>query len=504
MLAALLALVAAAATPATAAPLSAQDAAWLNRLTWGANAADVAAFKQLGREGWIRDQLQSPPDRVRMPEAARALLDEWDDGPGDPFETAVRLEVQRRDAMARRRVDGPAAGAQMIAYGQALKTAYGRATHRSIVRDLYSQDQLREQLTWFWFNHFNIRFNAVPYSPLATHYLERTIRPHALGRFCDLVRATQRHPAMLLYLNNAQNQVGKINENYARELLELHTMGVGSGYTQQDIQQLARVLSGLMVDLVHWPPPPAPRGGMREGLTLFDPAFHDGGNRQVLGVRITGKGMAGIDEATTLVCRHPATARRISQRLAQYMMGDAVPAAVVEALAAEFTRTDGDITAMLTLLFARPEFAASLGRAYKDPNHYLLSAIRLAWPDRLIGNPGLLVAELHVMGQGRLSRVTPDGWPLEADRWNASGQLENRFRLADQIGGGIPRLFLPNGLGGREELRAARQVPQLAAMLAQTGLYGRLAPATQGALATAAPGAEWNSLFLSSPEFMRR
>lgn len=499
-------LAACSAAPAQSADplLSPTDFAWINRLTWGAGPADIADYHRLGRDAWIKAQLTSPPEQIRLPESVQPLFDSLSDDPDQLMKTVVYRDNRRLAASKMRRTNMDQARAEAGQVGAIGRDYHLRARARSMLRDIYSRDQLREQMSWFWFNHFNIRFAAGPFAPLGTHYLERTIRPRALGRFCDLVTATQRHPAMLLYLNNAQSRTGKINENYARELLELHTMGVGSGYSQADVQEMARVLTGLTVDLNNWPAPAAPRGGWRDGLALFDPALHDSGSKTLLGTRITARGMDGIDQATTLACRHPATARRIAQRIAVYMMADDPPAAVVDALAAEFARSDGDIAAMLALLFARPEFVASLGTLYKDPNHYVISAARLAYADQLIRNPGLLAASIDRMGQGRMVRVTPDGWPLESANWNASGQLEMRFELATQLARGMPRLFLPPEQANMPAAALLSGNPPLKATLARTGLYPVLAPATQAALDAAADTREWNALFLSSPEFMRR
>ncbi len=489
-------------------PLSPEDVAWLNRLTWGASPADLPEWRRLGRQGWIAAQLASPPDQVRLPADVRPIYDALAVPPAggqeDGNAAMVRLMGLRRQSVAEKAAGK--AEASRATYRRAsgeAKLWFDRAVHRSLLRDIHSPDQLREQMSWFWFNQFNIRFIGTGFGPLASDYLERAIRPHALGRFCDLVHATQRHPAMLLYLNNAQSRKGRINENYARELLELHTMGVGSGYSQADVQELARVLTGLTVDTDHWPAPPAPPGGWRDGLALFDPARHDAGPKRVLGRTITATGMAGIEQATELACRHPATARRTARRLAQYLMADAPPPAVVAAMAAEFTRTDGDIAAVLRVLFARPEFAASLGRLYKDPNHYLLSAVRLVQAGQPRANMEMLARDLRHLAQPRLERVTPDGWPLETAAWTSSGQLEARFVLAGSLGKGGTRNWVFTVPALIERARNWLLAPELAVVRAETGIYGQLSPTTSAELAKA-NWREANVLFLSSPEFMRR
>src|SRR6201995_5080617 len=129
-----------------------------------------------------------------------------------------------------------------------MRSLATQSATRSLLRDLYSADQLREKMTWFWFNHFTVNQNKADIRAFIGDYEDQAIRPHALGKFRDLVEATLRHPAMLRYLDNAENARGHLNENYARELMELHTMGVGSGYTQQDVTELARILTGVGVD----------------------------------------------------------------------------------------------------------------------------------------------------------------------------------------------------------------------------------------------------------------
>ena len=491
------ALLGACSSQAAAPTIGADDFKLINRLSWGANATEAAAIKRMGTNGWIEAQLR-PGSDLRLPAAVRAQLDAMPVVRKPMGQLAVEMDTIRRGRPPK---DAPLDDrlAARRSYTEAMKAYNYQAVDRSLLRDIYSADQLREQLTWFWFNHFNVRIAQGLLPVMITDYEERTIRPRALGKFCDLVNATLRHPAMLIYLNNTNNRADRINENYARELMELHTMGVGSGYTQQDVQQLARVLTGAGVDLTVWPPRPAPAGGIRDGLFVFDPAYHDGGKKRLLGQAIAKNGRAGIEEATGILCRQPATAQRIAGKLAQYFVADVPPPALVTRMAETFRTADGDITAVLRTMIAAPEFKASLGTLYKDPNHYLISALRLAYPDRVITNPRRAATFLNQLGQGRFTRLTPDGFPLDAASWNASGQLATRFGIAGALGRDLPPLFTPEG-----GTPPAFQTPDFKAALAAHGLYPDLAPATRDALAGAAPGKEWNGLFLSSPEFMRR
>jgi uncharacterized protein (DUF1800 family) len=199
------------------------------------------------------------------------------------------------------------------------------------------------------------------------------------------------------------------------------------------------------------------------------------------------------------LCHHPATARRISTKIARYMVADEPPASLIDKMTETFTTSDGDITAVLRTMIASPEFAASQGTLFKDPNHYLLSSVRLAFDGRIIPRPAAAASMLARMGQARFMRLTPDGYPLDTAEWSSSGQLATRFDTATALGRGGAALFVVTP-GERPDVPP----PPLKATLASTGIHADLAPATRAALDGAASDRDWNSLFLSSPEFMRR
>ncbi len=488
----------------TVAPvLTTGEFAVLNRLTWGASPADVAAFKRLGRQGWIDDQLRRD-DNLRMPDFARRMYDDLS-GDGRPIEQQL-VELNRVRLMISKSKRDPSIKVAYDEFRDPIIKIRDATVGRSLLRDLYSQDQLREQMTWFWMNHFNIFISGGIAAAGGGDYVETVIRPRVFGRFCDMVGATLRHPSMLTYLNNARNTVRRGNENYARELMELHTMGVGSGYSQRDVQALARILSGAGLDLDTWPLPKAPKGGERRGVYVFDPAQHDFGSKTLLGAPIKARGPGEIDEATLRLCRHPATAQRVATRLAQFFVGEAPPEPLVTRMAQTFTRTDGDIEAVMRTMLGSPEFEASLGGLFKDPSHFMLSALRMSFSDRPMTNMGALRGELARLGHGRFYRPTPDGYPLEAAAWNASGQMTQRFDHAAMIGVGWRRLFtptLPGTITAQGDV-PPNVAPDLQGLRKTYGFYAELSPETSSVLAEARNPGEWNGYFLASPEFMRR
>jgi uncharacterized protein (DUF1800 family) len=352
-------------------------------------------------------------------------------------------------------------------------------------------------------NHFNVHQNKGNLRVMIGDYEERAIRPHALGKFRDLLAETVHHPAMLRYLDNERNAVNRINENYARELMELHTLGVNGGYSQRDVQELARILTGVGVN----PGPDAPNVRRQlqaqyahQGLFEFNPNRHDYGDKQFLGQTIRGRGLAELDEAIDRLSRHPSTARFISRKLAMFLVSDEPPAALVERMSQTFRQSDGDIAAMLRTLFDSAEFGQSLGRKFKDPVHYVVSAVRLAYDGKPILNAGPMLNWLNRMGEPLYGRQTPDGYPMIETAWASSGQMTTRFEIAKAIGSGSAGLFKTESPQPQE--RAA--FPQLANALYFQFLQKALSPATRQALDQAASPQEWNTFLLSSPEMMSR
>jgi len=383
---------------------------------------------------------------------------------------------------------------------------YGRqAQTRALLRAIHSRNQLQETLVWFWFNHFNVSQRKGVIAAMVGDYEENAIRPHVLGKFRDLLTATAFHPAMLQYLDNQQNAVGKINENFAREIMELHTMGVGSGYSQKDVQELARILTGVGVNFGAQARPRAVRQGAAAGGGIaFNPRRHDFGDKQFLGQTIKGTGAQEAEQALLILSRQPATARFISRKLAQFYCCDAPPERLVAAMAATFRRTDGDIRAVLTTLFTAPDFTAAPGTKFKDPMHYALSAVRAAYGETPVLNVAPILNWLQRMGQPFYGRETPDGYPLTAEAWNGPGAMEMRFEIAGLVGAGRPSLLQPEAQPPQGGRGARLQPPDLRGSPYVQALLPHLAATTADALAKARSPADWNMLFLSAPEFMYR
>jgi uncharacterized protein (DUF1800 family) len=236
---------------------------------------------------------------------------------------------------------------------------------------------------------------------------------------------------------------------------------------------------------------------MPSGLIMLTPARHDFGDKMFLGVSIKGRGIEEIDEALDLLARNPATARHISQEMAMYFLGEAPPDALLKQMSDVFLRTDGDIPAVLSVLFHSPVFDHAPERL-KDPVHYVMSAVRLAYDDRVILNTNPIQNWCNRMAEGLFNKDTPDGYPLNATAWNGPGQLALRFEIARQIGSGGAGLFKPDAPGATDQ----PGFPQLQSALFYNRLASNLSPTTKAALAQAVSPQEWNALYLSSPEFM--
>jgi uncharacterized protein (DUF1800 family) len=484
-------------------PLSRDDVAWLQRIGFGVDSASVARYRELGRARYLDEQLSPRPDNLPAP--VSAMLDGYDVN----TTPAPQLQAIYRDQ--RRQLKDATSDSDKAAAKKALQM-YRRKIHQqdaqiALMHAIYGSNQLQEQMDWFWLNHFSIYAAKGRVALVASDYLEHAIRPHAMGKFRDLVMATLKSPAMLEFLDNDKNVKGKTNENYARELMELHTLGVNAGYTQHDVQQLALILTGASFALRDNPlrQQRADSGIVREGLFAFMPGKHDFSDKTLLGHTIKGSGYAEIEQAVTLITRQPACARFISRQLAEYFVADQPPADLVAAMTRTFERSDGDIAAVLRTLFRSPKVTASRGRKFRDPAQFLIAAMRLAHDGNVVSNPTPLVRWLNDMGEPVFGRITPDGWPLDGASWSGSGQMSKRFDVARSIGSGRNRLFAADDdMPVVPGMRNITRVPQLDTPLFKATLEPYLSAATRAALAKAKSAAEWNTFLLASPDFNYR
>jgi uncharacterized protein (DUF1800 family) len=332
----------------------------------------------------------------------------------------------------------------------------GELAEAKLLRAIYSNRQLDEVMTDFWFNHFNVFIGKGPDRYMVSAYERDVIRPHALGKFKDILAATAKSPAMLFYLDNwqsvgpkselalygpgrfagrrgrfqrprpqAKNRPSGLNENYAREIMELHTLGVDGGYTQKDVTELAKVLTGWSIEK------PQLGGGFR-----FNERAHEPGDKHVLGRKIGEHGEKEGEEMLDVLAHHPSTAKFISRKLAMRFVSDNPPQALVDRMADTFLKKDGDIREVLRTMFHSPEFwAADAYRAkMKTPLEFVASAARASSVD--IQNALPLVGTLNRMGMPLYAMQPPTGYSMKAEAWVNSSALLNRMNFALQLASG--------------------------------------------------------------------
>jgi uncharacterized protein (DUF1800 family) len=344
----------------------------------------------------------------------------------------------------------------------------------------------------FWYNHFNVFAGKGIDRALVASYERDAIRPYALGSFRALLGATAKHPAMLFYLDNAVSSAprpdakGKargLNENYARELMELHTLGVEGGYTQRDVTELARMLTGWTFDQ---------RRLVNRGETFrFDANRHDGGAKTWLGHAIAPAGQQEGEYALDVLAMHPATARHVTRELARYFVSDDPPPALVDRMAATWLASQGDIRAVLATLFASREFmaAGAAGAKFKTPYQFVVSAVRAAAVP--VTNVEPLVGALNQLGMPLYGCQTPDGYRNTQDAWLNPDALTRRIAFVTALAAGrLP--LVPQG-----------DAPPLDPVRVQATLAGSVSARTLG-IVQRNPDNLRAAMLLGSPDFMQR
>ena len=470
----------------------------LQRITWGINPSSAEAIRAVGVPNFMQQQLQLIPINPAwaMPQTVQTQFAAMEINQKSLVEIVSNLEQLRTTSDA----NGSTEDARKT-YREALNRLDKETMSRAILRQLYAPNQLQEQMVWFWFNHFNVFQGKSNIRAMLGDYEEHAIRPNSLGHFGALLAATAHHPAMLRYLDNDQNAVNHPNENYAREIMELHSLGIEGGYTQKDVQELARILTGVGIKLKQ---DAAPKLGklqsqyVHQGLFEFNPARHDYGDKQFLGHIIKGRGLDELNEALNILATHPATARFISKKLAVFFVSETPSTRLIDNMAQTFLKTNGDIKAVLMTMFNSDEFAQSLGHQFKDPQHYVIGALRLAYDQKPILNTAPVINWLARLGQARYGRLTPDGYSMLANAWNSPAQMTTRFEIAKFIGNGRAGLF--KGDNGND----VPAFPKLSNALYFSYLQKTLSANTQASLDQAVSPQDWNTLLLASPEMMMR
>ena len=445
----------------------------LNRLTYGARPGEASSVIRQGLDHWITRQL--------TPE-------NWADTAGDsalahfPVLTMTIRELvdssPQQDVFVRRRRTelGLAANAQYVMTAEdsaRFKAANDMGNRRvnqymgaKLQRAVSSDHQLQEVMTDFWENHFSVFRGKMPTQFTLLEYDRDVIRPHALGKFRDLLGAVAHSAAMLYYLDNYQSTAdsahltltawqniakaktaadstrihtnalkrrGGLNENYGRELMELHTLGVDGGYTQQDVINVARALTGWTLQ--------TPREG---GQFTFNVNAHDAEEKVVLGHTLrAGRGVEDGDEVLDIVSHHPSTARYIATKLVRHFVADTAPPELVRRVADAFVRTDGDIRQVMAVIVSSPEFyrKATFRAKVKTPYEVVASTYRA-----MGGIPDTAARSIQYaaqLGQQLYGHLTPDGWPDMADAWMNTGAVLNRINFGSNVAAGrVPGIVI--------------------------------------------------------------
>src|SRR5262245_17963558 len=375
----------------------------LNRVSFGPRPGEAGRVQDIGVDRYLEAQLH--PDHIDDKPMESKLA-------GLPSIQMTAAELQQkypRPAQARQRQMRPLNGPQQILLElQAQK----------IIRAVHSERQLNEVMTDFWFNHFNVFWGKNADRWLTTHYEMNVIRPHVLGKFKDLLSATSKSPAMLFYLDNhLSSSIRGINENYGRELMELHTLGVDGGYTQKDVQEVARAFTGWSIDRPQL-----------NGEFNFRQRMHDVGEKSVLGRKIHGGGIRDGEEVIDILAKHPSTARFISTKLVRRFVSEEAPAALVSHITGVYAKTGGDIKDMMHAILTSQDFNASVGAKTKTPFEYVASAIRAF--DGSTDGSRQLAQSIARMGQPLYQCQPPAGYPDRGDHWMSNAAVLERLNFA--------------------------------------------------------------------------
>ena len=459
----------------------------LNRLSFGPRPGDIEHIQNIGIDAYIQEQLS--PQSIKQSSELQQKLDR--------IPTFNLSAVQ----MLRTHLPKPKEGKKLSLrerrqFRRRSRNIKVAAIKARLLQATESPKQLEEVMVDFWFNHFNVYANKRLNNLLIGSYDDRALRPYALGNFRDLLFAAAKHPAMLSYLDNISNQAPHprhpkwgINENYARELLELHTLGVEGGYTQADVIALAKILTGWQ----RMPSKQLETADLNDNGFYFNPKTHDFSDKIFLNQKIMGSGEAEGDYVLELLARHPATARHISYKLAQYFVSDNPPETLVKQLSQVFLASNGNIKTVLETLFHSQEFRDPryFHQKFKTPYQFVISAIRAA--NLSISHTSRLNGILEQMSMEIYGCLSPNGYPNTASFWLNPDALLRRLDFS--------------------QIMARKNIPFLTANSSDTlplrkqDLYKTLGHAfsdnTHNVI-TDSPTSKQAMLIFGSPEFMYR
>jgi len=459
-----------------------------NRFGLGARPGELALIGGDARE-WLRAQLRAPP-----PVLGAADLRPSSQILAQALELRHEIQAQRKQAATAGSAGSDAADPAQKRLPQFLRPIYAAEVTARLQHAVATERPFLERLTQFWSNHFAVSIDKQFLAGLAGSFEREAIRPHVLGSFTDMLLAVETHPAMQLYLDNylsvgpnsaaaqrrARRQAARIgiNENLAREILELHTLGVGGGYSQKDVTTFAEVITGWSIGGEG-----GRFGGGEPGRFVFRPELHEPGAKVVLGRRYPDEGFGQGVAVLRDLAHERATAQFIATKLARHFIQDEPPPAAVARVADAFTASGGDLPSVYgALIDAREGWLRPLAK-YKTPADYLVSSFRgLAVPVEADHAP---LAPFELLGQRTWSPGAPAGWPDRSADWDVAAGLMKRIQWADAIGA---------RLGNRRD--AMQLAPQL--------LGANLTEPTRAAVAHAASAAQALTLLLAAPEFMRR
>jgi uncharacterized protein (DUF1800 family) len=454
-----------------------------NRFGLGARPGEIERARR-DAHGWLQQQITGSrpvPDEIRRLASSAEICKTYSELQRE------RNEAKPGSAAAKRLLGG--LRVQLVPYYlDQVAARYRVAVH--------TEESFRERLVHFWTNHFAVSADKPQVLALVGTLENEAIRPHVAGRFVDLLTAVEMHPAMILYLDNqssigpdsqlaqrrarrapnAERKLG-INENLAREILELHTLGVDGGYTQQDVTTFARALTGWSIGTDRFP------GDGEPGKFAFHDGAHEPGAKELLGKRYSQTGVAQPRAVLADLAQHPATAQHIASKLARHFVADEPPRAVVDHIAKAFLRSDGDLPTVHRAVLEAPGAWASPAVKFKTPHELVVSTFRAL--DFVPADPRQIAEPFELLGQRPYTPGSPAGWPDTATQWAGPDALLKRIEWGGTVATNVASREQPLSLGERS-------------------LGAALNERTRVAITRAVSAEQGITLLFASPEFQRR